>query len=287
MSGIKIENAITNNKGTPGVITDLIANLPTVAPAGTIFIATDTAEIYTYILITGWVLIGSGSGGGSQDLQQVCNVGFVTDTFITIEQNGTQSKMIVYGNSGIDDRRSALAADTLEDSGFLELENKNSANAKILNNNGVSDERFELPDLGGSGGTLYTKEQLPNGANSILFTDNTGEVVIGNGLQYNEINENFIIQKSDGTDTAFYIDILSRIYSLGDIGSVGAGTRMIINDTTQLISFIASILQINATLNLSNVQEFANNAAAITGGLVVGDIYQTTVAGDAFLKRVI
>jgi hypothetical protein len=43
-----------------------------------------------------------------------------------------------------------------------------------------------------------------------------------------------------------------------------------------------------AKINLAaSVPEFASNAAAIVGGLVVGDLYRTTVLGDAFIKIVI
>lgn len=39
-------------------------------------------------------------------------------------------------------------------------------------------------------------------------------------------------------------------------------------------------------LNIANVENYADDAAAITGGLISGDIYQTTTGGSTFLKRV-
>lgn len=60
---INVSNQITNISNTPGAITDVIANRPGTAQAGTIFISTDTQEIYSFSG-TAWTLVTLGSGGG-------------------------------------------------------------------------------------------------------------------------------------------------------------------------------------------------------------------------------
>lgn len=48
-----------------------------------------------------------------------------------------------------------------------------------------------------------------------------------------------------------------------------------------------SALDWNTRLHSDQVPEFADNTAALTGGLIVGDIYYTNVSGDGILKIVI
>lgn len=91
----------------------------------------------------------------------------------------------------------------------------------------------------------------------------------------------------DGSDLG---DKLTINYHTGDSYFNSSGTFAIkdLAGINKLFVDIASDLVIvSTTFNLSATPEFANNAAAIIGGLSVGDVYQTTVGGDAFLKRVI
>lgn len=65
------------------------------------------------------------------------------------------------------------------------------------------------------------------------------------------------------------LDRAGKLYQIGDIQTVDHGSNITINDSTQKISITA-----NNGVIIAAVQNFANNAAAITGGLVVGTIYR-------------
>lgn len=72
---IQFNNGIINVKGTPGVITDTLANRPNANTVllGTIFFSTDNNIIYqvhTIGALQGWAVMGGG-GGGTQNLDNV------------------------------------------------------------------------------------------------------------------------------------------------------------------------------------------------------------------------
>jgi hypothetical protein len=46
-------------------------------------------------------------------------------------------------------------------------------------------------------------------------------------------------------------------------------------------------LHVNGTVRLQGLPTYANNAAAIAGGLVADDVYKTNVAGEVQLRIVI
>lgn len=61
---INVSNQIANISNTPGAITGVIANRPATAQTGTVFISTDTQEIYSYSG-TAWTLVTTGGGPGT------------------------------------------------------------------------------------------------------------------------------------------------------------------------------------------------------------------------------
>jgi hypothetical protein len=73
--GIVFNGGVINSGGTPAAITGVIANIPaaTSVAEGTIYISTDTQEIFT-AQAGSWINV-SGGGGGSQNLDQVLAVG--------------------------------------------------------------------------------------------------------------------------------------------------------------------------------------------------------------------
>lgn len=72
---INYNNSVSNGTGTPAAITGVIANIPaaTSVADGTIYISTDTQEIFS-AQAGSWINV-SGGGGGSQNLDQVLAVG--------------------------------------------------------------------------------------------------------------------------------------------------------------------------------------------------------------------
>ena len=62
-AGIEIYNYVTNQKGSPALYSDVLANRPAAGFIGRLFISTDTLEIYRDNGVT-WDLISGGGGGG-------------------------------------------------------------------------------------------------------------------------------------------------------------------------------------------------------------------------------
>ena len=78
-----------------------------------------------------------------------------------------------------------------------------------------------------------------------------------------------------GVDKGIFIDFNTNLYYFGDFNGVLNNTYIEVHDNNQKINF-------NSTLgkyNFSNIPVYANNAAALTGGLVAGDIYRVTGTG--------
>lgn len=69
------------------------------------------------------------------------------------------------------------------------------------------------------------------------------------------------------------LDYANNNYSLGDINNQLNGTKISINDLSQLVK-------------ISNVPSYADDSAAITAGLTTGELYKTTTSGSTFLKIV-
>ncbi len=62
---------------------------------------------------------------------------------------------------------------------------------------------------------------------------------------------------------------------LGDVDSAGNGTKITLDDDPS-----------KKWVTITNVPEYANDAAAVVGGLPVGTLYKTTTAGSTVLKIV-
>lgn len=115
-------------------------------------------------------------------------------------------------------------------------------------------------------------------------------LINGTGMQFDDFSSQVFIQ----TDGDFGVQTVvgqrgmevnfaggtDFTFQAGDVNGITNGTKVAITDSAQLI-------QHTALHHRMNLVEYANNAAAIVGGLAVGDLYQTTVGGDAFVKRVI
>lgn len=80
---IQINNGVTNVNGTPGAITGLIADRPSAndLPNGTLYFAKDELKIYQVAtdVTKDWILYSGGGSGGSQNLQQVLDIGNIAN----------------------------------------------------------------------------------------------------------------------------------------------------------------------------------------------------------------
>lgn len=96
---IIFDSSVTNEGGTPAAITGVIANIPaaTSVAEGTVYISTDTQEIFS-AQAGSWINV-SGGGGGSQNLDQVLAVGD-TATNKNITLTGSTGSQIVCSRPG-------------------------------------------------------------------------------------------------------------------------------------------------------------------------------------------
>lgn len=124
--------------------------------------------------------------------------------------------------------------------------------------------------------------------------------VVGDVIITNDTAENFTAEKGDVNISAVHDDTtfddcqvhcysgalqtFVNMYASIDQQSGGYAELLLSANVATGKSFISMIAD---AIKISNLQNFATNAAAITGGLVAGDLYYTNVAGQATLKIVI
>lgn len=166
----------------------------------------------------------------------------------------------------------------------LNIVNKNSATGGVI----VSDTSDSLSDV-----SIEVTKTGIDGVPSVLM--------IGQNKAKTEMAY-FDIQAFDPD----YLAVMNWENAAGDKNSIKVDNTGIVIDTwtagvrnarfqttTTGFSFQGGTPQIPlftidlaGQLNITSVPSYADDAAAITGGLGSGDIYQTTTGGSTFLKRV-
>jgi hypothetical protein len=141
---------------------------------------------------------------------------------------------------------------------------------------------------------------------------NTGNVGIGTNTPTYLLTVFGDMFLSGGTYVDGFLNILpsSGAVQIGDFAADVNGTSINLNDSTSTISysagsghsFIGNVgigttpivaldvvgdVKISGLLSISGLTNYADNAAALVGGLVVGDLYYTNVAGSGILKIVL
>jgi len=112
------------------------------------------------------------------------------------------------------------------------------------------------------------------GSSALRFnTTGSSNIVIGSSAGMYDINVNGLTNSNTsifiGTDTRANSDNQTNQIVIGH-GATGSGS----NSVTLGASTITKT-QLRGTINIGNVPQYASNGAAISGGLVPGDIYQT------------
>jgi hypothetical protein len=100
-AGIEIYNYVSNQKGSPALYSDILANRPAAGFLGRLFISTDTLEIYRDTG-TAWALI-SGGGGGSVNI-------YNTDGTLTAARTMTMANHSLTFEGGANDARLIMSA---------------------------------------------------------------------------------------------------------------------------------------------------------------------------------
>jgi hypothetical protein len=125
MSGLNVRVEVINQKGSPALYADALANRPAAGFVGRIFIDTDNPSTGIYRDTgTSWINVAAGGIVGTQNLQQVCNVGFVTTTSMGIGTSpGAFAKLQVESNDTFTSFLNSISNTV----GFVKNQNLNAA----------------------------------------------------------------------------------------------------------------------------------------------------------------
>lgn len=137
----------------------------------------------------------------------------------------------------------------------------------------------------GVGSTYLTLDSINN--TSKVSTTGTFQVTDDTGAPWFEINNNnhisyigkitdnrsyISVDSSDDLTREIVINTVSQV-KIGDVLGVVNSTQIIVDDSTELIT-------------ITNVPTYADDAAAVTGGLTTGQLYKTTTSGITALNIV-
>lgn len=84
-----------------------------------------------------------------------------------------------------------------------------------------------------------------------------------------------IITLSGGGGSGFFMDLALSRTIIGDYANVGNNSFLKVDDSQGKISLNTT----NGLVNISNIQAYQDNAAALAAGLVVGDLYRASGSG--------
>lgn len=147
-------------------------------------------------------------------------------------------------------------------------------------------------------------------ATQIAFGDVSGLMTSSSDLTWNTSTKNYssniaafnLYGTSNYPDGIFSVDDASEEVRIGDWNEGATGTKFVVEMAAGIARFdnIAHTglfgintptpsvaLDVIGDVNLGSLQDFTDNAAAITGGLSVGNLYYTSSGGDGLLKIVI
>ena len=103
-AGIEIYNYVTNQKGSPALYSDVLANRPAAGFIGRLFISTDTFEIYRDNGTT-WNLISGGGGGvniyNSDGSLTAARTMTMAGHNLTFEGNASPTRLIMSANNNV------------------------------------------------------------------------------------------------------------------------------------------------------------------------------------------
>lgn len=280
-----IENSANNFGRSAGLLSNTAANLPLRAALGTLFIASDTLVIYRWTG-TGWVTIGGG-GGAFNGAENGLDVNFNNKVVLggTLVQN-TQ----ISGNNAylikFDDYTQFAIGNNIQPSLLLDTPNSKistSYNGSIIglsldfaNNNYYLGNTLSASYIFVSPTSIQFGE-WNNGTNCLNASINDGGLSLGdiagviNGtyLQIDAVNS-LIKTSYQGNDIGLKLDFNNGFYKLGDYFGLVNNTKIILDDGLQRINLESGL----GLYNFANIPVYANNAAALAGGLIVGDIYR-------------
>jgi len=267
---VRVFYDILNQKGTPAMYTDTLANRPTFGFAGRLFISTDSGQIFED---TGsaWTLVAdAGVGGGT--LSSVCLNGNTTATGIVITAGGLSSNSIT--NTGITEGSVLFA-------GASGLQSQSNATFFWDNTNkrlGIGNASPGAPlDIHGTGTQIQVNGTGSN--NSYIQFQNAGVSKWRIGNTYNGAANTFDLYNHSLTSTALSFNVTTNAATFNN--SITATSVAISGGTS------AQFLKADGTTD-SNTYLTTSSASStylpLAGGTLTGALSGTSITGTSLVK---
>jgi len=205
MSGIKLIYDAINQKGTPLLYTDVLAERPAYGIKGRLFFSTDTGQIFEDNGTSWSLLADAGAGGGS--LETVTLNGNTTDQGIVITANGLSSNSVTIPT---------LTPGSLVFGGTsnqLQQDNSNLFYDDSNNRLGIGTTTPGTPlDIHSPQNNILSLNNISSGSSYILFQENnTTYFKVG----YTSSDGNFEIQNVNLFSTSISINAGNNITTFG------------------------------------------------------------------------
>lgn len=271
-SGIKFISQVLNQKGAPALYEDIIDNRPAATFEGRLFFATDVVSGDTIFRDNGdgtWSALAGNAGGGGTFINGITNLGAGVGLGGSLDQNteillDAQSFKFTYNGD-------CLLLDPVNDLYYFGKGNALDVGCGIH----IAATNIETQYLTNQIGLIL------NFASKIYQFGDYNNVNNGTSLIISD-NSRRISTNYGGNGIGLDLDFDNVVYKLGDSNFQNNGTYLNVNDDVRRIYFISS----SGFYNFGNIPVYANNAAAITAGLHVGDIYRSSTGGGDTLHIV-
>jgi len=254
-SGIKFISEVLNQKGAPALYEDIIDNRPAATFEGRLFFATDVVSGDTIFRDNGdgtWsALAGNGGGGGITTATNGLSI--YDDTAVGLGGTLTQPETIINGNTFL--FRTTNSYDN-QQGFYLNFDGEIYTFGIEENNNG------DAAYTSYSSNNIFTQIYDDTTSASITINHGAGDYYItreydyydGNLTSYNILFANYL--ETNLRHSLTFVDDEENTF-------VVDGRIRIICDEQQLVHY-----------NLLNIPVYADSAAALAAGLIVGDLYR-------------
>ena len=307
MSGIRYFSEVLNQKGAPALYEDLIDNIPAATFEGRLFFATDVTSGETIFRDNGdgtWSALAGNAGvgpfiNGVTDLIGGVGLGGSLDQNTEILLDAQIFKFTYDGDCLLLDPVNDLyyfgKGNALDVGCGIHITEDTIYTQYLTNENGLKLDFANILYKFGDFGIVNNGTSIVIDDNNIVINTSKGGTTIGLQLDFanaiyklgdsdNVVNGTYLqVYDNNGEIKTFYqnspnglsFDFANNIYSFGDFGGTYNATYIEINDNNQRITFGTQ----EGLYNFVFIKAFANNAAAIAGGLSVGDIYRSSTGG--------
>lgn len=244
-----IENSANNFGRSAGLLANTIANRPTTAALGTLFVGSDNLILYRYNGSTWDIISGGGIAGATNGLQVVgTNIGLGGTLTQNTDISGIGSFSFKFQNYS-----SFAIGNSTEPSMIFDT----VAETVITYYNGFANGlNFDY------GSDVYTFGDFTGTTNATHF-------IIDNGSEE-------ITTFSQGFSKGLYLNFANDVYNFGDSSNVTNGTYIMVDNSAQEIKTYDSGSQIGLKLDFANNQYFLGN----------NELFINAAAGELYFSYV-